>query len=77
MKPYPYTGKITQPETLEAGGRKYIRQTVKMVVSENPLITEGPFYVPVPSDGYMYLPDLAFCEGLTDQPGVMHRVGKS
>ena len=61
-----------QPETIDFGGRTYTKIADRKVVSETPLITEGPFYSAPPE--HAFTPDLAFLQGKSERPSAMHRV---
>ena len=65
---------IQQPETIEFGGKRYIR--IEEVQEIGNGITEGPFYCRngVDARDWAYTPDARFIAGLSDTPSFMHVV---
>ena len=64
-----------QPETIKFGDHTYTLQERWTPIDDEAGIAEGPFYTR--NGGYhltLYMPDLAYLLGQTEQPTVMHRI---
>lgn len=68
-----------QPNEITLNGVRYVLsvpfRSWTGTVGES--LSEGPFYESVPKDpGFVYMPDLAFLQGVTNEPMAMHVIWK-
>lgn len=67
--------KIQQPKMLKCSGNLYARVSKFRVIDNEAGITEGPLYKSAPeTPGVLFMPDLRFLQGITQEPSSMHRM---
>lgn len=60
------------PKNVTVDGAKYRLKHDRKQITD--AISEGPFYVTKPDDGFLYMPNLGFVEGMETTPTYMHRI---
>lgn len=67
--------KVKQPKMLRCNGRLYALVSKHRVIDASAGITEGPLYKSAPeTQGVLFMPDLQFLQGITDEPSSMHPI---
>lgn len=66
------------PQKLTVNNINYLLAKQYTIIDDFHSISEGPFYEVEGelNNTYWYLPDVSYCEGITENPEIMHKIQK-